>query len=165
MNYNRFYFDRLPKFTYIFKKRLCDELSKNSLLSIKDYIKIYFDFYELNSAYEFFKDYKVNRDEMVFSIFLNDIRSIIHIERKIRLEDVDEEFQIQLELVLDMPPVENTVNLMFEVERDYFGGFSNWEEGSFWFEDFYNKVIQSDEVLNYLNLYPNNIGINQNVDL
>jgi len=165
MNYNKFYFDRLPKFTYILKKRLCDELSKNSSLSIKDYIKIYFDFYELNSAYDFFKDYKVNSDKMVFSIFLNDFESIINIERKIRLEDVDGEFQIELELVLDMPPVDNRVNQMLEVERDYFGDFSNWEEGSFWFEDFYNKVIQSDEVLNSLNLYPKSIRINQNADL
>lgn len=164
MNSSFFYFNRLPKFVNILKKNLADNVDKNDNLIIKDYIKIFFEFYHLNNAYEYFKVFNPTSDKMYLSIYLS-YESKIYIERDIRIEDDDEEYQIQLELILDIPPIENKMEETFEVERDNLGDFLNWEEGYFHFEDYQEKVLTTNLILNILELYPRSIRIGINADI
>jgi len=165
MNSTKFYFDRLPKFVNILKKNLSEELDKKSNLNIEDYVKIFFSFYHLNNAYDYFKVFNVESDKMYLGIYLASWESTIYMERDINIEGWDEEYQIQFELILDIPPPENRISEAFEVERDILGDFSNWEEGYFYFEDFQEKVLSSNVISDFLCLSPKSIRISLNADI
>lgn len=165
MNWNKFYFDRLPKFINIFKGRLSEELNKNENLSIEDYVKIFFEFYHLNNAYDYFKVFNVQKDEMYLGIYLATWECKIYMERDIRIEDQDEEFQIQFELIIEIPNLENRISETYEVQRDIFGDFSGSEDGYFHFEDFQENTIYAIEKFDLLKLHPKSIRINVNADI
>lgn len=165
MNSTKFYFDSLPKFVTILKDSLSEELDKNSNLTIEDHVKVFFSFYNLNNAYDYFKVFKVESDEMYLGIYLDRWKSKIYMERAIRIEGWDEEYQIQFELILDIPSPQNRVSETFEVERDILGDFSHWEEGYFSFEDFQEKVLSSNVISDFLCLCPKSIRISLNADI
>lgn len=164
MNSSFFYFNRLPKFVNILKQKLKDNIDRSANLIIEDYIKIFFDFYHLNDAYDYFKIFNPKSDKMYLCVYLS-YESKIYIERSIRIEDEDEEYQIQFELILDIPPIENKLDETFEVERDNLGDFLNYEEGYFYFEDYQEKVLSNNLILNLLKLSPKSIRIGINADM
>ncbi|WP_343618416.1 hypothetical protein [Flavobacterium sp.] len=164
MNLHKFYFDHLPKFTMIFKELLKEKLQTKENLNIEDNVKVFFEFFKTQSAFAFFKNYEITKDEMYIGIYLNDFESKVYMERKIRLDDVDEEYQIQFELVLDLPPTKNRFSESFEVERNYSGDFSNWEQGYFHFEDYEENVFSVNELNNLTTLYPKSVRISLNAD-
>lgn len=159
-----FYFYRLPKFVKIFKKELCNKLDKKGILNVKDYIEVFFSFFHQNNAYKHFEIFDIiEKDKMYLGIYQH-FENRIYMERDIHIENVDEEYQIQFELILDVPTPEKRISKTFEVERDYLGDFSNREDGYFYFEDFYEKVISADEILNFIDLLPKSLRISINSD-
>lgn len=165
MDWRTFYFDRLPKFVTILKKSLTEQLDKNNNLAIVDYINIFFEFYHMNNAFDYFEMFNPESDKMYISISLTSNESKVYIERDITIEGLDEEFQIQFELMIDLQATENKRRAHFEVERNHFGVFSNWEEGDLFFKDFQEKVLLSNLLLKLLNLNPKTIRIGINSDI
>jgi hypothetical protein len=127
MNFHKFYFDWFPKFANILK----EELKSKDCLTIEDNIKVFFEFFEKNNAYIFFKNHEITSDQMYIAVCLNNFESKIYLQRNLRLEGYDEEYQIQFELPLDLPPFEDKIYDTFEIKRDYNGDFSNSQEGYF----------------------------------
>lgn len=165
MNWHKFYFDRLPKFVNKLKEKLSDELDQNENLDIEDYVKIFFEFYKLNNAYDYFKLFNIQKDEMYLGIYLADWECSIYMERDMSIEDDDEEYQIQFELIIEIPNLENRIDETYEVQRDIFGDYSNSEEGYFHFEDFQENTINEIEKFELLKLKPKSIRIGINADI
>ena len=159
MNWKTFYSDGLPKFVNIFKKSLAEQLDGNPNLPIVDYIKTFFDFYRSNSAFDYFKVFEPTSDKMYLALYLAKHESKIYIERDISFEGVDEEYQIQFELILDLPPIETRISEYFEVERNFFDDFLNDDDGYLYFEDFQEKVLSANLIFKLLSLYPKSIRI------
>lgn len=164
MNFHKFYFDWLPKFTYILKELLKEKLKIKDSLTIEDNIKTFFEFFEKNSAYNFFKNHEITSDQMYIAVCLNNFESKIYLQRNLRLEGYDEEYQIQFELPLDLPPFEDKIYDTFEIKRDYNGDFSNSQEGYFYFEDYQEKILHSNQLIKLLQLYPKSIRISLHSD-
>lgn len=152
----------LSKFIRIIKQNLSDELDKNPNLNIKDYTQIFFEYFHLNNAFQYLKTQSVTSDSMYLSIHLRPFESKIYMERDLYFEDSDDEFQIQFELILDIPPVEIIVSETFEINRDYNGDFWNDEDGYLYFEDFKENVISSGYILDFLHLQPKSVRIGMN---
>jgi hypothetical protein len=165
MNWHKFYFDRLPRFVNILKARLSEKLHENDNLNIEDYVKVFFEFYHLNDAYHYFKVFNVQKDKMYLGIYLDNEECKIYMERDIRIDDQDEEYQIQFELIIEIQNLENRISETYEVQRDIFGDFSNSEEGYFHFEDFQENNIYAIKNLDLLKLQPKSIRIDINADI
>lgn len=164
MNWNKFYFDRLPKFVNILKGKLSEELEKNENLKIEDYVNIFFEFYHQNKAYDYFKVFNVKKDEMYLGIYFNNWECKIYMERDLRIEDDDDEYQIQFELIIEIPNLENSISETYKIQRDFFGDYSNSEEGYLYFEDFQENTIYEIEKFDLLKLQPKSIRIGINAD-
>lgn len=161
---NGFYSYRFPKLVRILKRSLCDKLDENDKFTVKDYIETFLDFFSQNNAYSYFQGYTVKQDEMSLGIYLESFKSSIYIQRNISIEEADEEYEIHFELILDIPPSEKRSYKVFGVGRDHLGDFSNYNEGYFYFEDFHKKIISDDEVLNFLDLFPQSVRIETNAN-
>ncbi len=167
-NFDDFYFDKLPKFVKILKDDLTKQIDKKNDIVIADYIKIFFEFYQLNSVYDYFKVFKPENDKMYLGIYLGGYENSIYIERGFWLEsESTDEYQIQFELILDIPSPEKRIGETFEIEREIngdFSNYSNYEETYICFEDFQEKVLTSSLLSDFLNLQPKNIQIRLHTD-
>lgn len=102
---------------------------------------------------------------MYLGIYLADWECSIYMERDMSIEDDDEEYQIQFELIIEIPNLENRIDETYEVQRDIFGDYSNSEEGYFHFEDFQENTINEIEKFELLKLKPKSIRIGINADI
>jgi len=158
-------YNRIHKITELLKRKLSEELDKNENLNIEDYVKIFFEFYYQKSARDYFRVDYVQNDEMYLGIYLASWESKIYMERDIRIEGEDEEYQIQFELIIEILNLENRISETYEVQRDVLGDFSNSEEGYFHFDDFIDNTICAIDKFDLLKLQPKSIRIDINADI
>jgi len=166
------YFFILNQLDKFLKRRLSQELSSKHQLTVRDSILIFCKSFEKDDAFRLFKTLEVKSDKMYVSLFLNDYESIIRIERDVKLENIDEEFQLQFELNLDLPPAENRFYEIWEVWRDHMGDFYIKEDGgSFFydkkyihFSDYADSILSSSEITPFVNMYPASVSIHLNAD-
>ncbi|WP_428232312.1 hypothetical protein [Flavobacterium sp.] len=164
MNSNTFYSKRLPEMATILKEKLVKESNKNQLLTVKDYLNSFFEFYEENNAFIYFKDDDIKKDNIIISIFINHVSKEVTFSRKIGIEDCDEEFQINYQLFLDLPSAKNNIVYSFEIERDRFDDFSNSERGYLYLSDFKEIILSSEEIMSIVNAIPQRSNMILNAD-
>lgn len=160
-----FIYNKINKITDILKRKLSEELDENENLNIEDYVKIFFEFYHHNNAHNFFKVNNVQYDVMYLGIYLTSWESKIYMERDIRIEGEDEEYQIQFELIIEFLNLENRISDSYEVQRDVLGDFFNSKDGYFHFEDFLENTICAIEKFDLLKSQPKSIRIDINADI
>lgn len=172
--FSQFIKNKLLPFTDILKKNIENSIEKKDKLTIHELINCFLIFFENNSAFYYFIDDKIEKDEMIFSLILQGPEkrlysegnyNLIEIERKIRIKELDEEFQIQLELYINMPYVDTSVEKYFEIERDADNRFFHWKSGDTSFNHFKNQIYSSEEIISVLNFDIYLMGINISYDL
>lgn len=166
------YFFILNQLSKYLKRRLSQELSSKDQLTVMDSILIFCNSFEKDDAFRLFKNLGVKSDKMYVSLFLNDYESIIRIERDVNFENIDEEFQLQFKLNLNLPPAENRFYEIWEVWRDHMSDFYIKEDGgSFFydkkyvhFSDYVDGVLSSSEMAPFVKMYPASVSIHLNAD-
>jgi hypothetical protein len=161
MDSSTFYRNRFPKLANLLKEKLAKESNINHSLDVKEYLVYFLEFYEENNAFTFFKNDNITKDIMIVSIFINKLNKEVSFRREIHIEDCDEEFQINFQLLLDLPTIMNDIIYFFEIERDMFDDFRNTELGSFYLSDFENMILSSQE----MEKIANNIPVSHSIDL
>jgi|GEM_PF-6870064 len=167
------YFFILNQLSKYLKRRLSQELSSKDQLTVRDSILIFCNSFEKDDAFRLFKTLEVKSDKMYVSLFLNGYESIVHIERDVKFENIDEEFQLQFELNLDLPPNENRFDEIWEAWRDDMGDFYIKEDGGKFFydnkyihfSDYADSILSSSEMAPFVNMYPASVNIHLNEDL
>ncbi len=152
------YFSLLRKFS----ERLKKAINEASPLTVEDYIKILFDFFEKHDAREHFKDWEVTEDKLRISIY-SGFENKVWFNRIIRLEDVDDELQIHCELLLD-EPFENLSLQSNEIERDILGDFFTEDSGYIHFSDYREEILAYIENIKLTKLVPKGISIYTHYD-
>ncbi|WP_281235075.1 hypothetical protein [Flavobacterium gelatinilyticum] len=163
MDLNYFYGRRLPKFADIFRDKVQKKLEAGHLLMVKNYLKIFLDFFEENNAFTCFKDFNIIRDSITVSAFINNYNNKISFERQICIEDCDEEYQIRCELIFDISPLKD-VYYYFDIERDQLNDFFNTDLGYLYMSDFEKIILESEEMKQFADNIPKDFSIVLNAD-
>lgn len=172
--FSQFIKNKLIPFTDILKSKIEDSIKKNDKLTIEELINCFLIFFENNSSFDYFKDDEIEKDKMIFSLILLGSENRLHtegnynlieIERKIRIKDLDEEFQIQLEFYINMPYIDTTISKSFEIERDRDNRFFHWKSGDVSFNHLKNQIYSSNEITSVLNFDIYLMGINVSYNL
>jgi hypothetical protein len=145
---------------------LVNDLNKKNSLTVKDYIKVFCDCFEQNDAFQIFRNFNIESDRMYVAIRFNRHGNSFYIERQVNIEEVDEVYELGLELNLNIPFEEIVRIERYEIERDLMGDFFiEYEgEGPFYdkrythFSDYVKNVLSSD-IAEFTDLYPDNICI------
>ncbi|WP_294296328.1 hypothetical protein [uncultured Chryseobacterium sp.] len=148
------------KFANIFQQILKSKLEENRYLNIEEYLRNFFDYYEKYNAHQFFNNEEIILDAMHFHVY----RNTMYIERIVKAEGIDEDFQLKLTLFLDST-VQSQNSTFYDVERDLYGDFSNSDIGYFYFSDFKEDVLNSYEISNLLPILPQDTALDINIDL
>lgn len=159
------YFSILNNLSNKLKKGFVDALNESNSFTIKDYIKVFCGSFEQNDAFKLFKNFDIESDKMYVAIHFNRYGNRFYIERQVNIEEVDETYELGLELNLNIPFEEILLNETYEIERDLMGDFFILDEGDgpfydkryIHFTDYVENVLSSDIMTRYMDLYPDNI--------
>ncbi len=149
---------RFRKLANIFQQILKRKLEENRYLNVEEYLLNFFDYYEKYNAHKFFNNDEIILDAMHFHVY----RNTIYVERIVKAEGIDEDFQLKLTLFMKSTSQNST---FYNVERDLYGDFFNSDIGYFYFSDFKDDVLNSYEISNLLLILPQNTALDINIDL
>lgn len=166
------YYSILKQLAKHFKRRLSQELSSKDQLTVMDSIIIFCNSFEKDDAFRLFKALEVESDKMYLSLSLNAYERKVYMERDVKFENVDEEFQLQFELNLNLLEGDNQFYQYWEVWRDHMGDFYIKEKGDsysydkkyIYFSDYLDGVLSSSEMTPFVNIYPASVSIHLNAD-
>ncbi|WP_294238756.1 hypothetical protein [uncultured Chryseobacterium sp.] len=122
---------RFRKFANIFQQILKRKLEENRYFNVEEYLRNFFDYYEKYNAHKFFNNEEIILDSLHFHLY----RNTIHVERIIKTEGIDEDFQLKFTLFLESI-VKSQNSIFYDIERDLYGNFFNSDIGYFYFSDF-----------------------------